>query len=142
MPVRKTRLRTRSARHSEPWIGSGGEASLETCFYRILVRRTRYLMRRQKLRDHWGRLLRHHSPGASSPAPADPDVRARIGRAISGLSHQQREVFVLMHLEGFTAARTAKLLERSEGTVTSHLHRALKALRHELHDLNPAQQKR
>ena len=70
MPVRKTRLRTRSARHSEPWIGSGGEASLETCFYRILVRRTRYLMRRQKLRDHWGRLLRHHSPGASSPAEA------------------------------------------------------------------------
>lgn len=69
-------------------------------------------------------------------------MRARIGRAISGLSHQQREVFVLMHLEGFTAARTAKLLERSEGTVTSHLHRALKALRHELHDLNPAQQKR
>jgi RNA polymerase sigma-70 factor (ECF subfamily) len=44
-------------------------------------------------------------------------------------------VFVLVHLEGFTVRETAELLGRPEGTVKSHLHRALARLRQELADL-------
>jgi DNA-directed RNA polymerase specialized sigma24 family protein len=38
-------------------------------------------------------------------------------------------------MEGFTVGESAKLLGKPTGTVKSHLHRALRALRAELADL-------
>ena len=114
-----------------------GDSSLETWFYRILVRRTRYLVRRQRTWERTLQLFRSvPRTGASAPA-LEHEVRDRIAEAISSLSASQREVFVLMYLEGFTISRTARLLGRSEGTIKSHLHRALTTLRRNLRDLDP-----
>jgi RNA polymerase sigma-70 factor (ECF subfamily) len=67
---------------------------------------------------------------------SDPALRRRIASAIGHLSRRQREAFVLVHLEGFTVREAARLMARSQGTVKSHLHRALRALRAELDDLS------
>jgi DNA-directed RNA polymerase specialized sigma24 family protein len=44
---------------------------------------------------------------------------------------------VLVHLEGFTLGEAAEITGRAIGTMKSHLHRALHALRSELSDLAP-----
>ena len=62
-------------------------------------------------------------------------MRRRIVAALDTLSGRQREVFVLVHLEGLTVKETADVLQRPIGTVKSHLHRALAGLRRELSDL-------
>ena len=46
-----------------------------------------------------------------------------------------QEAFVLVHEEGFTTREAARMLDRSQGTIKTHLHRALQALRRDLGDL-------
>lgn len=113
-----------------------GDAKLETWFYRILVRQAQNHRRWRAVRDRFGGNL----PGeAAAPAPPSGDVlvRQRIGAAIGALPRGQRDVFVLVHLEGFTVREAAALLGKREGTVKSHLHRALEAMRRQLGDLRP-----
>jgi RNA polymerase sigma-70 factor (ECF subfamily) len=57
--------------------------------------------------------------------------------ALNGLSQGQREAFVLVHLEGFTVAESAQILGKAPGTIKSHLHRAVRALRRRLEDVWP-----
>ncbi len=64
-----------------------------------------------------------------------PGLRRRIATALDQLSRRQREAFILVHLEGFTVQECADFLGKPSGTVKSHLHRALVALRTELADL-------
>jgi RNA polymerase sigma-70 factor (ECF subfamily) len=112
------------------------EAALSTWFYRILVRQAANHRRWRLLRERmggWG------NPEAADPRAAptgDPALRQRIASAMDELTGRQRQVFVLVHLEGFTVRETAGLIGRPEGTVKSHLHRALARLRHELADLS------
>jgi RNA polymerase sigma-70 factor (ECF subfamily) len=120
------------------WMGLGrfrGEASLGTWFYRILVRQAAQHRRWRGLRELWGGL---GTPDAADPNPradGDPALRERIGAALAKLPRGQREVFVLVHLEEFTVNEAAEILGKAVGTVKSHLHRALAALRRELADL-------
>lgn len=120
------------------WLGLGrfrGEASLGTWFYRILVRQAAQHRRWRRLRERWGGT---GTPDAADPSPrggGDPALRARIAAALDRLPRGQREVFVLVHLEQFTVGETAEILGKAAGTVKSHLHRALAALRRELADL-------
>ena len=72
---------------------------------------------------------------ATSQVAGDPLLRRRIAKALAQLSRSQKEVFVLVHLEGFSVREAAILLEKPEGTVKSHLHRALQRLRSELADV-------
>ena len=111
------------------------DASLATWFYRILVRQAHNHRR-------WRRLARLFSdtPVEELPDPrgaAAPDValQRRIAAALDRLSRGQREAFVLVHLEEFTVAEAAETLGKAPGTVKSHLHRALTALRVQLADL-------
>lgn len=112
-----------------------GESSLETWFFRILVRQAHNHRR-------W-RALRSFLPAAQDDPPdprtkpeGDPALRRRIGAALDRLSARQRDVFVLVHMEGMTVREAADLVGCREGTAKSHLHRALVALRHELADLD------
>jgi RNA polymerase sigma-70 factor (ECF subfamily) len=111
------------------------EAKLETWFYRILVRQAANHRRWRALRTLWSAPAGDDAPDPSPRAPGDPALRRRIGAALERLTRSQREVFVLVHLEGFTLRETAELLARSEGTGKSHLHRALHSLREQLRDL-------
>lgn len=79
-------------------------------------------------------------PDPRPDPPGDPALRARVRKALGRLPHGQREVFVLVHLEGFTVGEAAEMTGRATGTIKSHLHRALAALRWELADLGPARE--
>lgn len=112
-----------------------GDATLPTWFYRILVRQAQNYRRWRAVRDAFTGLW---SGDAADPTPApagDPGLRRRITAAVATLTRSQREPFVLVHLEGFTVREAAAVLGKPEGTVKSHLHRALRALRTELADL-------
>ena len=111
------------------------EAALSTWFYRILVRQAANHRRWRRLRERMGGWGDREAPDPQPTPVGDPGLRDRIARALDGLSRRQREVFVLVHLEGFTVRETAGLLGKPDGTVKSHLHRALKHLRRELADL-------
>ena len=112
-----------------------GAASLSTWFYRILVRQAHSYRRWRAVRELWGRGREEDPPDPAGAAGCDPALRDRIAGALDALTRHQREAFVLVHLEGFTVRETAALTGRSEGTVKSHLHRALRHLRRELADV-------
>jgi len=113
------------------------ESSLETWFYRILVNQAHKHRRWRAVRERWGAVW-DEDLAVSAPAARDFALERRIAGALGGLTRKQREAFVLVHLEGFTVRETGNLLGAPEGTVKSHLHRALKALRIELADLREA----
>jgi len=116
-----------------------GDAKLSTWFYRILVNEVK---RYQRWR--WVRQRRAAESAEEPPDPrpmaGDPALRQRVARAMARLSHGQREAFVLVHLEGFTVQEVADLTGRADGTIKSHLHRALRRLREQLADLDPSRE--
>ncbi|MFT4569986.1 MAG: RNA polymerase sigma-70 factor (ECF subfamily) [Hyphomicrobiaceae bacterium] len=116
------------------------ESSLDTWFFRILVRQAGAWRRWRKVRDFWGGT----DAGPGTPEPAvdvhrDPQLQAAIGSALARLTAPQREAFVLVHLEGFTVRQAATMMAKAEGTVKSHLHRALQSLRGDLAQFQNAQ---
>jgi RNA polymerase sigma-70 factor (ECF subfamily) len=110
------------------------DSSLETWFYRILVNQAHKHRRWRAVRERW-RGVGDERKHVSHSDAGDPALQRRITQALSKLTRRQREAFVLVHFEGFTVRETGDLLATPEGTVKSHLHRALKALRIELADL-------
>jgi RNA polymerase sigma-70 factor (ECF subfamily) len=115
--------------------GFRGDASLDTWFYRILVREVQRQRRWQSLRS-WFAVDPEVAPPPLDARPvSDPGLRRRIAHALERLSAGQREAFVLVHLEELTISEAAEVLGKAVGTVKSHLHRALVALRAELADL-------
>lgn len=48
--------------------------------------------------------------------------------ALSELSERQRQVVILRHWQGFSVQETADILNCSQGSIKTHLHRALNAL--------------
>ncbi len=113
-----------------------GEASLETWFYRILVRQAHNYRRWRAVRTLWQNESEAEPADPTPKAQGDPGLRRRIAHALEQLSRRQREAFVLVHLEGFTVQECADFLGKPSGTVKSHLHRALVRLRAELADLD------
>ncbi len=110
------------------------DSSLETWFYRILVNQAHKHRRWRAVRQRWSAVW-DEAQAVSSVDAGDPALRRRISQTLATLTRRQREAFVLVHFEGFTVRETGNLLGAPEGTVKSHLHRALKALRIELADL-------
>jgi RNA polymerase sigma-70 factor (ECF subfamily) len=70
------------------------------------------------------RTLVRHSPGASDPDPADPDLH----RAIVALPRLQRAAVVLHYYEDLPVGEVAAILGCSPNTVKVHMHRARKKL--------------
>ena len=72
-------------------------------------------------------------PHSSPLWPWNPVFNAyrlrEVRRAIASLPERQREVFVLCHLQGFTNAETAQMLEIPVGTVKSRMSAAVHRLR-------------
>jgi RNA polymerase sigma-70 factor (ECF subfamily) len=111
------------------------EASLATWFYQIVVRQAQDYCRWRTVRQTWSAFWNGRTPETAAPETGDPLLRQRIATALARLSRHQREAFVLVHLEGFSVREAATVMAKPEGTVKSHLHRALQMLRRELADL-------
>jgi RNA polymerase sigma-70 factor (ECF subfamily) len=72
-----------------------------------------------------------------SPSKAEirRELGGRIREAISGLTPQQRDVFLLREEAELSFREIAEVLEIPLGTALSHMHRAVSALKKELADL-------
>jgi RNA polymerase sigma-70 factor (ECF subfamily) len=114
------------------------EASLSTWFYRILVNEAQRHRRWRWVRERFAGELPAEPADPRAEVVGDPYLQRRIARALGALPRGQREAFVLIHLEGFSVRDTAQITGRAEGTIKSHLHRALASLRERLADLDPA----
>ncbi len=117
-------------------------------FYRILQSRIRDCQRRRKVRN---RVISFFGgqrgdgdddlpdPIASAVDPADVRSPAsrwsrrrpwwRLEKALGELPTRQREAFMLRILEGLDVAQTAQAMGCSEGSVKTHLSRAMHSLR-------------
>ncbi|QNK03697.1 RNA polymerase sigma factor [Dyella telluris] len=117
-------------------------------FWGILRRRIVDLQRRRKVRsimvgwlggrDEDGEDLPMWEPADNGPGPlerlTDSQSYADMAAAVKLLPQRQREAFMLRVLEGLDVAETAQAMGCSEGSVKTHLSRALQRLRDQLED--------
>jgi len=118
-------------------------------FWGILRRRIVDLQRRRKVRsivvgwlgggrDGDGDELPAWEPADRAPGPLDRLQDAQSYRdmaaAVRRLPQRQREAFMLRVLEGLDVAETARAMGCSEGSVKTHLSRAMHHLRDQLED--------
>src|SRR5207237_494533 len=101
--------------------------------YAIAVNRCRAVFR---LRRPPGQSLEEHPPADPDASPAEQAIAAetaeRVSQAITRLPPQQRAVVVLRIYQGLPYSRIADLVGCAEGTVRSHMHHGLQALRESL----------
>jgi RNA polymerase sigma-70 factor (ECF subfamily) len=117
-------------------------------FWGILRRRIVDLQRRRKVRsivvgwlggrDEEGEDLPAWEPADKGPGPLqrlhDSQSWADLSAAVQRLPQRQREAFLLRMLEGLDVAQTAQAMGCSEGSVKTHLSRAMHHLRDQLED--------
>ena len=108
-----------------------GDAGIGTWLHRIVTnlaldrlrQRQRRLTRMVSLDD---RLAQDLSTEADDVMMTD--LRLHIERALYQLPTLQRAVVILRHMDGLSTKQVSDILECSEGTVKTHLHRALKKM--------------
>ncbi|GAA2400189.1 RNA polymerase [Catellatospora methionotrophica] len=83
-------------------------------------------------RSVWRRLRRKVLGDPPDRVTAATEPGGGLRRELATLPRRQREVVALRLLADLSVAETAELLGVSEGTVTTHLHRALAGLRHQI----------
>ncbi len=119
-------------------------------FHRVLESRIRDHQRRRSVRQRFRVWFTRHS-GDDEEVGGDPlarvaddreagplqraadrDTRSALSQAMGELPGRQREAFTLRVWEGLDVATTARAMGCSEGSVKTHLARALSALRRKL----------
>lgn len=118
------------------------EAELKPLFYGILRRRIVDLQRRRSVRNRlfgWldsspdaaDPLTTVADPGTPEPATqlANEQALEELGAALRALPARQQQAFTLRILEELDVAQTAQAMNCSQGSVKTHLSRALHNLR-------------
>jgi RNA polymerase sigma-70 factor, ECF subfamily len=124
------------------------QADWPALFYSCLMSRVTDWQRRSSVRGRWFKRLLPVAMGEDEPDPLeqladDPQIEPSLvlaGQEFSGaldvalkrLPLRQRQVFVLRVWEGLDVAQTAQALNIGEGSIKTHLFRALKTLREQL----------
>lgn len=114
-------------------------------FWRVLDSRITDHHRRRRVRSRWLVWLGPRpdeddgdDPIARLPDPAEPGPLSRLGdreamraleSALRALPRRQRQAFLLRVWEGLDVVQTAQAMDLSEGSVKTHLFRALQTLR-------------
>ena len=122
-------------------------------FHRVLQSRITDWHRRTAVRDRFrawfGRNRDDDDDGDPFDAIADPampdpamqllrrDTGAAVVKAVRSLPLRQRQAFLLRVWEGMDVAQTAYAMKCSEGSVKTHLSRAIHALRELLEEYRP-----
>lgn len=120
-----------------------GDSRVSTWLYRTVTRLAIDHMRREKLKRRLFFNRRDEDDLDPVELASDPrdnperELNARqamrsLRRALGNLSPRQQAIFTLRHYEGLPLREIANLLDLEEGTVKTHLHRAVSALRSEL----------
>lgn len=99
-------------------------AQFRTWLYKIVLNTTRELRRRHRRESNE---LPSDYDERTAPEPVGHD--REVARALERLPDRQREVVVLRFYEELSTKETARIMGCREGTVKTHLHRALVALR-------------
>jgi RNA polymerase sigma-70 factor (ECF subfamily) len=125
------------------------QADWSPLFYRVLDSRINDWYRRRQVRNRWiAPFLRapeddDDDPIVQAPDAADPGPLLRLAGsqaalaldgALRALPHRQRQAFLLRLWEGLDVAATAVAMRCSQGSVKTHLSRALAALRRALEE--------
>lgn len=117
-------------------------------FYRVLDSRLQDFHRRQSVRRRWRVWLKpfdddgaasdplEQAPSAETQGPAHQaqgqQAIGELDSALQQLPPRQRQAFLLRMWEGFDGAVTAGIMGCSEGSVKTHLSRAMHSLRERL----------
>lgn len=127
----------------ERWDEFRHQAQPDTWVYRIVVNLCLNHRRRKGIWHRISQGLRweadQEATWESHPTIATPEQKMRdrqtieaIQKAMEKLSDNQRTVFVLRYLQGFSLQEAADISGLAVGTVKSHLFRALKTMRKHL----------
>ena len=115
-------------------VGFAGRARFSTWLYRIAY--NVYLNHRARVRQH-ASLPEGFEGGAAAPessmSAARADLRRDLEAAIAGLPDRYRAVVMLHYLEDVSYPEIAEILDLPLGTVKTHLHRAKRLLRAQMH---------
>jgi RNA polymerase sigma-70 factor, ECF subfamily len=119
-------------------------------FNRVLDSRLNDWHRRRQVRGRWLATFTRDAdddgstdplaqvPDIDDPGPllrlADSEAARSLDHALTQLPLRQRQAFLLRVWEGFDVAETAGIMRCSQGSVKTHLSRALAALRRALED--------
>jgi RNA polymerase sigma-70 factor (ECF subfamily) len=116
-------------------------------FWSILRRQLTDRHRRNAVRKRVLSFFGRSDDAREDPIEAWPDPQAdparrvaeqsawqALGRALRALPARQRECFLLRELQGLSVAETATAMGCSDGSVKTHLSRAMRALREHLED--------
>jgi len=119
-----------------------GRSSFYTWFYRILVNLCLDYARRKNrdpVQEFDENAERRMEPSLVPSVPVLPDARAlaeqisrKAGAALEALPAKQRTAFILKNHHGLSIKEIAETMQTAEGTVKTHLHRAVTFLRERL----------
>jgi RNA polymerase sigma-70 factor (ECF subfamily) len=111
-----------------------GESALSTWLCAIAVSVSLNGLRRTRRQDAREVVLHDDLPNAAPAREAEPDLKARMARAIDNLPEGYRTVFLMHDVEGFTHQEIARSLGVQPGTSKAQLFRARAKLRTALAD--------
>ncbi|MEQ1826477.1 MAG: RNA polymerase sigma factor [Pirellula sp.] len=113
------------------------ESSIRTWLFQITVRHTR---NHQRSISRWWRRIEglweqraSTSNSQTSPTPGFPDPRwETIQNAMAQLKHQDRELLVLVYVQGHSVMELAEMLQEKKNMLEVRLHRAKQRLKQEI----------
>lgn len=115
-----------------------GDSGFSTWLHRIVSNLAMTRLKKQKTQSRREVELSHPDAGKASHSESHElmDRKYHIERVLHELPTIQRAVVMLRHMEGFSTKEVGKMLNCSQGTVKTHLHRGLKKMRQRLEFLS------
>ncbi len=112
-----------------------GESAFSTWLFRIVKNCSLNRLKQRKRKQ--GREVElafadHEVVSLNTGTGQAEDTRIYVERALHELPTLQRAVVMLRHMNGLSTKQVSKILDCSEGTVKTHLHRGLKKMRERL----------
>lgn len=100
-----------------------------TAFSQIFRRKT---VENERMADIGDGMMADRKAVVPESAYLQKELDSKMKQAIDALPAQQKTVFILRNYEGFRIKEIARIMNCAEGTVKSHLARALKSLQKKL----------